>query len=92
MNYEEAVKLGKAWTKNSDIDGEGWRAVIYLLLQRVEMLEAHVASLNRSYERVSDENEALSLDLGFKEKCFELPPQPQLRTIADIIRECERKI
>ena len=92
MNYDEAVKLAKAWTSQNDADNGGWRAVISVLLQRVEMLEAHLASLNKCYERVASENEALSLDLGFREKCFELPPQPQLKTIADIIKECERKI
>lgn len=92
MNYEEAVKLGKAWTKDTDVDGDGWRAVVYLLLQRIEVVEKHLDSLNKCYERVRNENEALSLDLGFKEKCFEMPSQPQLKTIADIIRECERKI
>lgn len=92
MNYEEAIKLAKAWTSQNDADNGGWRAVISVLLQRVEMLEAHLTSLNKCYERVASENEALSLDLGFREKCFELPPQPQLQTIADIIKECERKI
>ena len=92
MNYEEAIKLAKAWTSQNDADNGGWRAVISVLLQRVEMLEAHLTSLNKCYERVASENEALSLDLGFREKCFELPPQPQLKTIADIIKECERKI
>ena len=92
MNYDEAVKLAKAWTSQNDADNGGWRAVISVLLQRVEMLEAHLESLNKCYERVRSENEALSLDLGFKEKCFEMPAQPQLRTIADIIKECERKL
>lgn len=66
MTYDEAVKLAKAWTKPADIDGEGWRAVIHVLLQRVESLENHLESTNKAYERVRDENEALSLDLGLK--------------------------
>lgn len=92
MTYEEAVKLGKDWTQGHDISLDGWRSVIAILLQRNRVLEEHMVDLTKAVRRLQSENEALSLDLGFREKCFELPPQPQLKTIADIIKECERKI
>jgi len=98
MNYNEAKKLAEQWTVGIDPASEGWRAVMAFLLQRINALEGHVHAQNEHMSRLSSENEALSLDLGIKEKDFQipdagfrLPDQPQLKTIADIIRECERK-
>ena len=91
MNYNEAKKLAEQWTVGIDPASEGWRAVMAFLLQRINALEGHVHAQNEHMSRLSSENEALSLDLGFREKDFRLPDQPQLKTIADIIRECERK-
>ena len=77
MRYDEAKKLGTEWTKGHDVSLDGWRSVIAVLLTRINELEA--------------ENEALAIDLGIKNNDFKLPPQPQLQTIADIIREVEGK-
>lgn len=89
MNYLEAKELGEAWTKDHDISLDGWRSVIAVLLQRISVLEMSNAELTKALAKIQLENEALSLDLGIKDQDFRLPPQPQLKTIADIIRECE---
>lgn len=91
MNYDEAIKLARSWTSQKDADNDGWRAVIALLLNRVTVLETTNANLHEHLRRMGEQIDALSLDLGFKEKCFEMPPQPQLKTIADIIKECQSK-
>ena len=91
MNYSEAKKLAVEWTHGHDVSLDGWRSVIAVLLQRVNALEGHLHSQNERIARLNQENEALSLDLGIREKDFRITDQPQLQTIADIIRECERK-
>jgi hypothetical protein len=91
MRYEEAKTLAESWANGIDPDLGGWRAVIAVLLQRINALEGHVHAQNEHMSRLSSENEALSLDLGLREKDFRLPDQPREKTIADIIRECERK-
>lgn len=45
MNYQEAIQLAQAWTKDHDVELDGWRSVILLLFQRVQMLEAHNVAL-----------------------------------------------
>lgn len=65
MNLNEAKQLARAWTQGHDVDLDGWRSVIAVLLARVEELET--------------------------ETDFKLPPQPQLLTIADIIKDTQDK-
>ena len=91
MDYHEAKQLGQSWTTGHDVNLGGWRSVITVLLQRITILETTNKNLHDHCQRLSRENEALSLDLGIKDQDFRLPPQPQLQTIADIIRECEKK-
>lgn len=45
MNYQEAIHLAQAWTKDHDVHLDGWRSVILLLFQRVQMLEVHNVAL-----------------------------------------------
>jgi hypothetical protein len=40
MNYLEAIRLAQAWTKDHDIQLDGWRSVILLLYRRIEYLES----------------------------------------------------
>jgi hypothetical protein len=91
MQYKEAKELAENWTLGHDISLDGWRTVVKVLLDRVSLLEGANQDLNASLHRMQRENEALALDLGIKEQDFRLPPQPQLRTIADIIKEVEGK-
>lgn len=91
MNYQEAKTLAEAWTKDHDTELEGWRSVIAVLLQRINTVESANKELNGALAKMQLENESLSLDLGIKDQDFRLPPQPQLKTIADIIKECEGK-
>lgn len=65
MNLDEAKRLARAWTTNHDVDLDGWRSVVAVLLARVEELETKTD--------------------------FQLPPQPQLMTIADIIKDTQDK-
>lgn len=89
MNYQEAKHLAEAWTIDHDTSLDGWRSVIAVLLQRIKHLEANNADLHLHIKRVHEENDKLAIDLGIKNNDFRLPSQPQLQTIADIIRECE---
>lgn len=91
MNYEEAIKLARNWTTDHDIGLDGWRSVIAVMLQRITVLETTNKNLHEYCNKLAKENDALSLDLGIKEKDFVLPPQPYLKTVADIIKECEYK-
>lgn len=91
MNYAEAIKLAHEWTKGHDPSLDGWRSVIAVLLQRVTVLETSNKNLHEHCDQLRQEIDRLTLDLGIKNNDFVLPPQPQLRTIADIIKECERK-
>lgn len=68
MNYEEAKKLAQAWTKDHDVELDGWRSVIAVLLSRTTHLEAHNENLTATVRRLQNENEALSLDLGLRNK------------------------
>lgn len=91
MNYDEAKKLAEAWTKGHDINQEGWRSVIRVLMDHIYTMEADLKSAYSNCQRLRSENESLSLDLGIKNDDFKLPPQPQLKTVADIIKECDDK-
>ena len=91
MNYDEAKKLAELWSEDISPDQEGWRAVIGVLLRRITILEAHVNNLNEYTHKLQSENSALSLDLGIKNKDFQLPPQPQLKTLAEMTKEIEDK-
>ena len=91
MNYDEAKKLAEAWTTGQDINQDGWRSVIRVLMDRIYCLEAAVDESYKHCSKLRQENEALSLDLGIKNNDFKLPPQPQLKTLADIIKECSDK-
>lgn len=91
MNYEEAKRLAIEWTKGQDVSQDGWRSVIAVLLDRISKLEGNIVYQHDRMERLTRENDALSLDLGIRDADFRLPDQPQLRTIADIIKECEDK-
>jgi hypothetical protein len=70
MNYQEAKHLAQAWTTDHDINLDGWRSVIAILLQRVNMLEDNNASLTKHLHHLNQENERLSLDLGIKNRDF----------------------
>lgn len=91
MNYEEAKQLAHSWSQGVGAEADGWRAVLGVLLQRVESLEKVNADLTRACRRVQSENEALSVDLGIRNQDFKLPQQQGLQTIADIVRECEKR-
>ena len=91
MNYEEAKRLARDWSQGVEAEADGWRSVLGVLLQRIESLEQVNAELTRACRRVQSENEALSMDLGIKNQDFRLPQQQGLQTIADIIRECEKR-
>jgi hypothetical protein len=60
MNYQEAIKLAQAWTKDHDVELDGWRSVILLLFQRVQMLEAHNVALQDRVQQL--ESKLLKLD------------------------------
>lgn len=87
MNYLEAKRLATEWTTGHDTTLGGWRSVVAVLLQRVTILETTNQNLHEHIAKLQSENEALSLDLGIKDNDFRLPDQPQLKTLADIIRE-----
>lgn len=70
MNYEEAKKLGKNWTQGHDVSLDGWRSVISVLLERITILETTTKNLHDHLARLQEENAALSLDLGIKDKAF----------------------
>lgn len=91
MTYEEAIKLAHEWTKGQDLNLDGWRSVLAILLQRVQALEASNMDLRKHANDLLRQIDGLSLDLGIKNKDFVFPVQPQLQTIADIIKECEQK-
>lgn len=91
MHYKEAKELAENWTMGIDPSLDGWRTVVKVLLDRVTLLEGANQDLTAALHRMQRENEALSLDLGIKSQDFKLPPQPQLQTIADIIKECDGK-
>jgi hypothetical protein len=91
MDYYEAKKLAEAWTKGHDINQEGWRSVIRVLMDHIQHMETDLSSAYKNCQRLRSENEALSLDLGIKNNDFRLPPQKQLQTVADIIKECDDK-
>lgn len=91
MNYQEAIKLAQAWTKDHDVRLDGWRSVILLLSNRITVLETTNQNLHDHISKLQHQIDALSLDLGIKDQDFRLPDQPQLKTIADIIRETESK-
>jgi hypothetical protein len=60
MNYQEAIMLAQAWTKDHDVELDGWRSVILLLFQRVQMLEAHNVALQDRVQQL--ESKLLKLD------------------------------
>ena len=91
MTYDQAKKLAEAWTKGHDINQEGWRSVIRGLMDHIHHMETDLDSAYKNCQRLRSQNEALSLDLGIKNDDFKLPPQPQLKTVADIIKECDDK-
>lgn len=91
MHYDEAKKLAEAWTTGQDVNQDGWRSVIRVLMDRIYCLEAAIDDSYKNCKRLQMENEALSLDLGIKNNDFQLPPQPQLKTVADIIKDCQDK-
>jgi hypothetical protein len=91
MTYDQAKKLAEAWTKGHDINQEGWRSVIRVLMDHIQHMETDLDSAYKNCQRLRSQNEALSLDLGIKNDDFKLPPQPQLKTVADIIKECSDK-
>ena len=70
MNYDEAIKLARNWTMDHDISLDGWRSVIAVMLQRITILETTNKNLHDHCHRLTKENEALSLDLGIKQKDF----------------------
>lgn len=98
MNYEEAKKLAVAWTNGVNIGDDGWRAVMAVILAKCMGLEAEVSSLRALHYRLKEENERLSLDLGFKNEDFILPkaaiaPLIQAAKIAtEINNEYARKV
>lgn len=91
MHYDEAKKLAEAWTTDQDTNQDGWRSVIRVLMDRIYCLEAAIDDSYKNCRRLQAENEALSLDLGIKNNDFKLPEQPQLKTVADIIKDCQDK-
>lgn len=60
MNYQEAIQLAQAWTKDHDVELDGWRSVILLLFQRVQMLEAHNVALQDRVQQL--ESKLMKLD------------------------------
>lgn len=60
MNYQEAIMLAQAWTKDHDVELDGWRSVILLLFQRVQMLEAHNVALQDRVQQL--ESKLMKLD------------------------------
>ena len=70
MTYQEALYLAETWTIDHDPNLDGWRSVIAILLQRVKLLEANNANLTLHAEKLRQENERLSLDLGIKNRDF----------------------
>ena len=91
MTYDQAKKLAEAWTKGHDINHVGWSSVIRVLMDDIHHMETDLNSAYKNCQRLRSENESLSLDLGIKNDDFKLPPQPQLKTVADIIKECSDK-
>jgi hypothetical protein len=91
MTYDQAKKLAEAWTKGHDINQEGWRSVIRVLMDHIQHMETDLDSAYKNCQRLRSQNEALSLDLGIKNKDFTSPSRPQLKTVADIIKECDDK-
>ena len=43
MNYQEAKRLAQAWTQGVDVNLEGWRSVMSVLLARIDELEGKKA-------------------------------------------------
>jgi hypothetical protein len=91
MDYYEAKRLAEAWTTGQDVSQDGWRSVIRVLMDHIYAMEADLKSAYGNCQRLRSENESLSLDLGIKNNDFKLPPQKQLQTVADIIKECSDK-
>jgi len=91
MGDGEAKKLAEAWTTGQDVNQDGWRSVIRVLMDRIYCLEAAIDDSYKNCKRLQMENEALSLDLGIKNNDFQFPEQPQLKTVADIIKDCQDK-
>ena len=91
MTYEEAKRLGLEWTKGHDINLDGWRSVIAVLLQRIQIAETTNANLHEHIRELSKEVDALSMDLGIKNQDFRLPDQPQLADIAREVRTLDRR-
>jgi hypothetical protein len=60
-------------------------------MDHIHHMETDLNSAYKNCQRLRSENESLSLDLGIKNDDFKLPPQPQLKTVADIIKECSDK-
>lgn len=60
MNYQEAIQLAQAWTKDHDVHLDGWRSVILLLSQRITALEAHNIALQDRVQQL--ESKLLKVD------------------------------
>jgi hypothetical protein len=63
MNLDEAKHLARSWTSGIDVQLDGWRCAMKLLIDHIDEMEGHTD--------------------------FKLPPQPQLKTIADIIKQTQ---
>ena len=70
MKYQEALSLAQQWTKGHDVNLDGWRSVIAVLLERVTALETTNKNLHEHIRRINGQVEALSLDLGIQEQEF----------------------
>jgi len=54
MNYQEARTLAQAWTQGIDVNDEGWRGVMTLLLARIDEVERSILFDMRSPKTLAD--------------------------------------
>lgn len=55
MNYQEAKRLAQAWTQGVDVNLEGWRSVMSVLLSQIDTLEKANAELTACLYKITRE-------------------------------------
>lgn len=70
MELQEALQRAESWTKDLTTweSQKSFFGVMEALLREIRRLEAHVDSLQVHCKRLKNENEALALDLGLKDR------------------------
>lgn len=65
MNYQEARTLAQAWTQGIDVNDEGWRGVMALLLTRINELERSIL-FRRDPETLADVIKQIHNDMNLR--------------------------